>query len=208
MKRRLSSVAAALLLITAVTAAQEKSNYSIDGMRSKVQINVYKEGVFKAFGHDHLVAAKELSGQVQFDPEKIDQSAVRLKIPTKSITVIDPGESEKDRQDVQATMEGEKVLDVAKFPEITFASSSVTAARKTPAGWEVTLSGKLKLHGVEKPVNFPLRVNAEANELRGEGEVSILQTDYGITPVRVGGGSVKAKDKLKITFNIVAAKDH
>jgi polyisoprenoid-binding protein YceI len=208
MKRRLSSVAAALLLITAVTAAQEKSNYSIDGMRSKVQINVYKEGVFKAFGHDHLVAAKELSGQVQFDPEKIDQSAVRLKIPTKSITVIDPGESEKDRQDVQATMEGEKVLDVAKFPEITFASSSVTAARKTPAGWEVTLSGKLKLHGVEKPVNFPLRVNAEANELRGEGEVSILQTDYGITPVRVGGGSVKVKDKLKITFNIVAAKDH
>jgi polyisoprenoid-binding protein YceI len=208
MKRRLSSVAAALLLITAVTAAQEKSNYSIDGMRSKVQINVYKEGVFKAFGHDHLVAAKELSGQVQFDPEKIDQSAVRLKIPTKSITVIDPGESEKDRHDVQATMEGEKVLDVAKFPEITFASSSVTAARKTPAGWEVTLSGKLKLHGVEKPVNFPLRVNAEANELRGEGEVSILQTDYGITPVRVGGGSVKVKDKLKITFNIVAAKDH
>jgi polyisoprenoid-binding protein YceI len=208
MKRRLSSVAAALLLITAVTAAQEKSNYSIDGMRSKVQINVYKEGVFKAFGHDHLVAAKELSGQVQFDPEKIDQSAVRLKIPTKSITVIDPGESEKDRQDVQATMEGEKVLDVAKFPEITFASSSVTAARKTPAGWEVTLSGKLKLHGVEKPVNFPLRVNAEANELRGEGEVSILQTDYGITPVKVGGGSVKVKDKLKITFNIVAAKDH
>jgi polyisoprenoid-binding protein YceI len=208
MKRRLSSVAAALLLITAVTAAQEKSNYSIDGMRSKVQINVYKEGVFKAFGHDHLVAAKELSGQVQFDPEKIDQSAVRLKIPTKSITVIDPGESEKDRQDVQATMEGEKVLDVAKFPEITFASSKVTAARKTPAGWEVTLSGKLKLHGVEKPVNFPLRVNAEANELRGEGEVSILQTDYGITPVKVGGGSVKVKDKLKITFNIVAAKDH
>jgi polyisoprenoid-binding protein YceI len=208
MKRRLSSVAAALLLITAVTAAQEKSNYSIDGMRSKVQINVYKEGVFKAFGHDHLVAAKELYGQVQFDPEKIDQSAVRLKIPTKSITVIDPGESEKDRQDVQATMEGEKVLDVAKFPEITFASSKVTAARKTPAGWEVTLSGKLKLHGVEKPVNFPLRVNAEANELRGEGEVSILQTDYGITPVKVGGGSVKVKDKLKITFNIVAAKDH
>jgi polyisoprenoid-binding protein YceI len=208
MKRRLTSVAAALLVITVVTAAQEKSNYSIDGMRSKVQINVYKEGVFKAFGHDHLVAAKELSGQVQFDPEKIDQSAVRLKIPTKSIAVIDPGESEKDRHDVQATMEGEKVLDVAKFPEITFTSSKVTAARKTPTGWEVTLSGKLKLHGVEKPVNFPLRVNAEANELRGEGEVSILQTDYGITPVKVGGGSVKVKDKLKITFNIVAAKDH
>ena len=44
--------------------------------------------------------------------------------------------------------------------------------------------------------------------LAKNGELSILQTDYGITPVKVGGGSVKVKDKLKITFNIVAATDH
>jgi polyisoprenoid-binding protein YceI len=208
MKRRLTSAAVALLLITAATSAQTKSNYSVDPARSRVEIHVYKEGVFKAFGHDHEIAAKELAGQVQFDPAKIDQSTVSLKIPTKSITVIDPGESEKDRHDVQATMEGEKVLDVAKFPEITFTSTSVTSAKKTPDGWELTLAGKLSLHGVEKSVSFPLRVRADARELRGEGELSILQTDYGITPVKVGGGSVKVKDKLKITFNIVAATDH
>jgi polyisoprenoid-binding protein YceI len=208
MTRSLTTATAALLLLSAATLAQEKSNYSIDGARSKVEIHVYKEGVFKAFGHDHEIAANDVSGQVQFDPEKINQSTVRLRIPTKSITVIDPGESEKDRHDVQTTMEGEKVLDVAKFPEITFISSGVSAAKKTSAGWELTLSGKLKLHGAEKPITFPLRVHTEANELRGEGEVSILQTDYGITPVKVGGGSVKVKDKLKITFTIVAAKDH
>ena len=208
MKQRFTSAIAAFLLITSATFAQDKANYSVDAARSKVEINVYKEGVFKAFGHDHLIAAKELSGQVQFNPETVDQSTVRLKIPTKSITVVDPGESEKNRHEVQATMEGEKVLDVAKFPDITFSSSSVSAAKKTPAGWDLTLSGKLKLHGVEKPVSFPLRVHADGNELRGEGELSVLQTDYGITPVKVGGGSVKVKDKLKITFNIVAAKDH
>jgi polyisoprenoid-binding protein YceI len=109
---------------------------------------------------------------------------------------------------VQATMQGEKVLDVAKFPEITFSSSSVSAAKKTSDGWELTLSGKLKLHGVEKPASFPLRVHADSRELRGEGEVSILQTDYGITPVKVAGGSVKVKDKLKITFSIVASQNH
>jgi len=208
MKRRLANAAAALLLIAAATSAQEKSNYSVDPARSKVDIHVYKEGVFKAFGHDHEIAAKELAGQVQFDLAKIDQSTVSLKIPTKSITVIDPGESEKDRHEVQATMEGEKVLDVAKFPEITFTSTSVTSAKKTPDGWELTLAGKLNLHGVKKPVSFPLHVRADARELRGEGELSILQTDYGITPIKVGGGSVKVKDKLKITFNIVAAPDH
>ena len=207
MKPRFTSAAVALLLFAAGNVAQEKANYSIQGEGSKVEINVYKEGVFKAFSHDHLIAAKELSGQVGFDPEKIDQSTVRLKIPAKSITVIDPGESEKDRHDVQATMEGEKVLDVAKFPEIVFTSRSVSAAKKTADGWQLNLSGTLKLHGVEKPVTVPLHVHGDANELHGEGELSVLQTDYGITPVKVGGGSVKVKDKLKITFNILAHKN-
>ncbi len=196
----------ALLLAPLTVIAQDNAPYSIDAAQSKLEIQVYKEGVFKAFGHDHLIAAKQLSGQVQLDPQKIDQSSVRLHVPAKSLTVVDPGESEKDRRDVQTTMEGEKVLDVAKFPEIIFSSSSVSAAKKTPAGWELTLSGKLKLHGVEKAVTFPLHVHAEGNELRGQGEVSILQTDYGITPVKVGGGSVKVKDKLKITFTVAAHK--
>jgi polyisoprenoid-binding protein YceI len=202
-------VAAVLLflLIPFSAFAQGSASYSIDPQQSKMEIHVGKEGAFKAFGHDHLIEAKQVSGEVQFNPQNIDQSSVRLQVPTKSITVIDPGESEKDRKEVQATMEGEKVLDVAKFPEITFVSTSISAAKKTSDGWELTLSGKLNLHGVEKPVSFPLHLRANNNELRAEGEVSILQTDYGITPVKVGGGTVKVKDKLKITFNIVASKN-
>jgi polyisoprenoid-binding protein YceI len=173
-----------------------------------MEIHVGKEGAFKAFGHDHLIAARQVSGEVRLDPQKIEQSSVRLQVPTKSITVIDPGESEKDRKEVQTTMEGEKVLDVAKFPEVTFTSTRISAAKKTSDGWEFTLSGKLNLRGVEKPVTFPLHVRADNNELRAEGEVSILQTDYGITPVKVGGGTVKVKDKLKITFTIVASESH
>jgi polyisoprenoid-binding protein YceI len=207
MKPRLAIAGIALLLITPAGLPQEKTNYSIDSQQSKLEIHVYKEGAFKVFGHDHLIAAKQVSGQAQFNPKKVDQSFVTLEIPTKSVTVVDPGESEKDRNEVQATMEGEKVLDIAKFPDITFTSSSVSAAKKTSDGWELTLAGKLNLHGVEKPVSFPLRVNADANELHGQGEISVLQTDYGITPVKVGGGAVKVKDKLKITFTIVARKN-
>src|SRR5579859_1432963 len=162
-----TAVAVAALLILGVTSqAQEKTSFTIDAQESKVEINVYKEGMFKAFGHDHLVAAKQVSGQAQFDSQKIEQSSVRLSFPTKSVTVVDPGESEKDRREVQATMEGEKVLDVAKFPKITFTSSGVSGARKTSEGWELTVAGKLSLHGVEKTVSLPLRVRADNNELR------------------------------------------
>jgi len=206
MRWRMAAGAAGLLLVALGAAAQEKTAYSIASAQSKLEIHVYKEGMFKAFGHDHLIAATEISGEAQLDAQKIEDSTVRLQIATKSLTVVDPGESEKDRRDVQATMEGEKVLDVAKFPEITFTSSGISGAKKNAEGWELTISGKLKLHGVEKTVSFPLRVQTESAQLRGEGEISILQTDYGITPVKVGGGAVKVKDKLKITFTVVARK--
>jgi polyisoprenoid-binding protein YceI len=208
MRRRIMTVVAGLLMTALGAVGQDKAVYSIAGAQSKVEIHVGKDGAFKAFGHDHLIAAKEISGEAQFDAQKIEASSVRLQIATKSLTVVDPGESEKDRKEVQATMVGEKVLDVAKFPEITFTSSEISGAKKNAQGWEFTISGKLKLHGVEKSVSFPLRVQTEDATLRGEGEISILQTDYGITPVKVGGGAVKVKDKLKITFTLVARKDH
>ena len=204
-----ASTCAALFLLllsvaTSSSTAQDKGIYAIDASTSKVHIHVYKEGAFKMFGHDHLVAAREISGEARFDEQKIEDSRVNLKIATKSVQVVDPGESEKDRQQVQATMEGPKVLDVSKFPEISFSSEKVSDVKKTPDGWELTLSGPLKLHGVMKTVSFPLRVHAEKGRLRGTGELSVLQTDYGITPVKVGGGAVKVKDKLKIDFTIVA----
>jgi len=196
----------AALMGAVAGGAQERAAYSIDSAKSKIEIHVYKEGAFKMFGHDHLIAAKQISGDARFDPQKIENSAVRLKIETKSITVVDPGESEKDRKDVQTTMAGEKVLDVAKFPEITFTSTGVSDAKKVADGWQLTLAGKLNLHGTEKAVSFPLQVHSDGGQLQGQGELSILQTDYGITPVKVGGGTVKVKDKLKINFTIAATK--
>jgi polyisoprenoid-binding protein YceI len=206
MKLRLACTLVVLMQSAFVTAAQDKTEYSIDDAKSKLEINVYKEGLFKAFGHDHLIAAREVSGSVQFDAQRVENSSVRLKFGAKSLTAVDPGESEKDRRDVQATMTGEKVLNIAKFPEIVFSSAGVSAVKKTADGWDLTVSGKLDLHGVEKPVSVPLHLHVEGSQLAAQGEVSLLQTEYGITPVNIAGGSVKVKDKLRISFAIVATK--
>ncbi|HEY2460641.1 MAG TPA: YceI family protein [Candidatus Acidoferrum sp.] len=205
MLSRLGGCLLAVLLTGSVGYAQQKTTYSIVPNKSKIEINVYKEGLFKAFGHDHMVTTSEISGQVQYDSQKIENSGVELKIAASSLSVTDPGESEKDRQDVQAAMRGEKVLDVAKFAEIAFSSTGISGAKQTPEGWDITLTGNLRLHGVQKAVTFPLKVRVEGGVLRAHGEVSIAQSDYGITPVKAAGGSVTVKDKIKITFTIEAA---
>jgi hypothetical protein len=41
-------------------------------------------------------------------------------------------------------------------------------------------------------------------ELRAKGEFPIRQTDYKIKPVSVAGGTLKVKNEVKCTFDIVA----
>lgn len=40
--------------------------------------------------------------------------------------------------------------------------------------------------------------------LRAHGEFPLRQTEYGIKPVSAAGGTIKLKDELKFTFDIVA----
>jgi polyisoprenoid-binding protein YceI len=186
--------------------AGARSAYAISVPKSTLQICVYKEGLFKAFGHDHLISASMLSGRVLFNKETLEDSSVDLTVETASLRVIDPGESDEDRQKVQSTMVGKSVLDMEKFPVIRFSSTRLMEGKKAAAGWDVTLEGSLALHGVEKPVSLPLHLSEKDGELRAVGEVSILQTDFGITPIKVGGGAVKVKNKIRIRFDVVASK--
>jgi hypothetical protein len=49
-------------------------------------------------------------------------------------------------------------------------------------------------------------LRVDDGKLSADGEFSLLQSDYGIVPIKVGGGAVRVKDKLKITFHIVSGQ--
>jgi len=204
----LANISVLMFVVAAAGAgqtAQRQTTYDIDSTRSTMEIDVYREGLFKAFGHDHLVAAKEFSGRVILNPDNLDTSSVTFRVATKSLTAVDPQESGKDRNAVQATMQGKDVLDAEQYPEVTFSSTSVNKPERKSEKWNLMLDGKLKLHGVEKPIHLPLTLSFTDNELTAVGEIFLLQTDYGITPVKVAGGTVKVKDRIRIRFQIHAA---
>ena len=201
-----SGILATLIGWAGATQSVSGVQYRIDAAASRIELSVYKEGILKVFGHNHLISAKDFSGTVYFVAGRVTDSSVTLSIEARSLTVLDPDTSEKDRHDVQETMAGAQVLDVARHEKITFRSTGVSRVKRPGNDWEVTLDGMLNLHGVEKPVTLPVRIHIENNRLHAEGEVYVLQTDFGMTPIRVGGGAVKVKDQVKISFSIVAEK--
>ena len=181
--------------------------YAIDSQRSKIEIQVAREGFFKAFGHDHLVSATQFSGGVQLDAANLENSSVSFTVEAKSLAVLDPGESEKDRKEVQATMLGEQVLDIARYPQIQFSSAGVKVISNKKDVIELHVEGALSLHGEKKPVSVPVRVQITGDDtLSADAEVALLQTDFGISPIKIAGGTVRVKDKLKLAFHITARR--
>jgi len=204
LKRALTLFLSAVFAIPVGAAPSIRTTYSIDPQLSKIEILVAKDGFLKAFGHDHVVSAAKYSGEIQFDSENLEGSSVEFVVETASLKVIDPGEPEKDRNEVQTTMLGEQVLDATKYPRIKFSS---TGAKAGSSASQLAVEGTLALHGMTKPLTVPVRFQVTGDgTLVADTEVSFLQSDFGITPYKAAGGTVRVKDKLKLTFHIVARK--
>ncbi len=113
--------------------------------------------------------------------------------------------SDKDRREIEREMQ-EKVLESAKYPEISYDCSRVTVNDPSNGQYSVTLHGNLTLHGVTNGLKVPARVAVTGDMLRAFGEFSLRQSDYNIKLVSAIGGGLKVKDELKFSYDIVARK--
>jgi polyisoprenoid-binding protein YceI len=182
-------VVLATALISPATGQQGAGSAQIDSQKSLLTIRVYKTGLFSAFAHNH-----EIHGPIQrgsFDEQK---RTVEFVVDAKQLRVVDREGSASDRIQVQANMQGPKVLDIGKFPEIEFRSTGVDSAG---AGkWIV--HGDLTLHGQTHPV----KVEVQGERGHYTGSATLKQTDFGITPITIAGGAVKVKDEVRVEFEV------
>ena len=93
-------------------------------------------------------------------------------------------------------MVGPQVLDVSKYPTIVFRSTQIRA--NDPNHW--TVHGDLTLHGQTHPIDVDV-TRASANGF--DGSAVVRQTAFGITPIKIAGGTVRVKDDVKVSFAVV-----
>lgn len=184
-----------MLLATFAVAAAHGVPEQTATRNSTITIHVGKTGLFSGLGHNHTISAP--ISRAIINPQSKTAS---ITVLTKEMKVLDPEASEKDRQEIQATMLGPKVLDAQKYPEIHFTSTHV---EQTSAG-EFKVTGNLELHGVTKQLEFPVTGTQE----HYTGKTKLKQTDFGIQPVSVGGGTVKVKDEIELEFNVYPEEAH
>jgi polyisoprenoid-binding protein YceI len=201
---RLFAVSLAVLLSTGVRGAS--TTYRVDPAKSHATIHVGKAGAFSFLaGHTHEVSGPIEAGSVDVDADAPAASHVRLVIAAAALKVSAAGEPQGDAPKVQEAMDGDKVLDVARYPRITYESTSVVVKNRTESQLDLNVAGRLMIRDVTEPVVVPVRVALSGTSLTATGRITIKQSAFGIKPISVGG-VVAVKDTLDIDFSISATK--
>ena len=128
-----------------------------------------------------------ISGTITYDPADVVKSGVEASI---DVTSVDTGVAARDTH-----LKSADFFDVAKFPTMTFKSTSVKKA-----GDHYDVTGDLTLHGVTKPVVLKLEELGKS-EIGMDGKsvhrgftatTTINRTDFGLS----WNGSLKSGDAM------------
>ena len=182
------------------------NRYRLDAGQSRFTVRAFAGGLLSAFGHDPVIAVRDFEGGVECADDTLEAAKLRVKVKADSLAVT--GDiKKKDRLEIEQTMR-EQVLETARFPEIVFESTSVTSSRLSGGRYRVRVVGDLTLHGVtDRNLWIQAEVKTTDDGLRAQGEFTLRQTDYQIKPVSVAGGTLKVKNELKFSFDIIAIAD-
>lgn len=187
----------ALSLGAPSAVAQASGAYAIDPQASRVEIHVFKTGTFSGLGDNHTIELKRFSGTAL----RTDSGPWQVKVvgEAASLAVLDPNLSESDRAEVQKTMLGSSQLDVARFPHIEIKSRTVTPGASAGT---LQLQADLTLHGVTRPVEFPIAWSEADHGLRAQGAVKLFLRDFGIEPIRKFFGTIQVRNDFEVTYDL------
>ncbi len=181
--------------LLAQAAARDSVVYRLSPA-SRLEVRTGKAGLFGFAGHEHTIRARGFSGRVVYFPDEPTASRVEIRIATDSLEVLTPPDTGEIRKVTEAMRT--EVLHVDRFPEIWFASRTLTATKD-----EFRMSAILTMHGQARSVPLDVRVSLGRDTIHATATFSVNQTDFGITPFRGGpGGTVRVADR--VTFQIAA----
>lgn len=174
--------------------------YRLDPAKSVIEIHLDTAGPLRFAGHHHLIKTGIQQGTFNYSPGESAKCAVEVVVNTRSLKVVDPDLSAKDRDKIQATMESNRVLDAKDYPTIVFKS-----LKFEPVGSNrLRVIGDLTIRNQTHPVVLDVSLQKTGPVLKAAGETSFKQTTFGIQPVTAGLGTVRVGDEMRILFQVVA----
>lgn len=191
-------------------AARGEPVFRVDSTRSRIVVRVYRAGPLARFGHDHVVASRDMDGYVALAAAG-GAARADLYIPLATLIVDEPRlraeagfDTRPSEKDIEATRRNmlDEVLEAARYPYAVLRLARVEAAADASV-----LEAAVTLHGETRrlPVDVELH-DSSAEALYARGRFSLDQTDFGITPFSAFGGALRVADRLDVAFTLYAVR--
>lgn len=153
-------------------------------------------------------SANGISGTVQFDPANPGVGTVgKIVVVANTLHVPNPVMKEH--------LHGEKWMDVAKYPEITFEARALNNVKTTGNDTTAEATGLFTMRGVTKEITVPVKLTFLKDRLgmRSNGQMqgdllvirstfTVKRTDFGINPT---APQDKVANEIEITLSIAGA---
>jgi polyisoprenoid-binding protein YceI len=178
--------------------------YVVDAKASQFFVHVFATGLVAVAAHNPKFAIRDFSAEVQFVPGTVADASVRILIRVPSLEIMDEV-SPEDRAAIKKIM-FQEVLEAASFPEIVFQSTEIAVSKLSENLFRAKVGGNLTLHGIKRQHNFDSQVVVGEDTLRCSGDFSVKQSEYGLQIASVGGGAIKVKDDVKVSFYLISRK--
>jgi polyisoprenoid-binding protein YceI len=203
-----SLIAAALAFMLAAGASARQTPtavYRLDAARSTFVVRAFAGGALWFKGHDHLVAARDFTGEARLTPGAVSPASLTLTVRAASLAETREVFDEQQKKIIDGELR-DIVLEPDKYPEITFRSTEVTVEPGGGDLFRLKLGGDLTLRGVTRHVRIPVEVTLRGDEMRARGEFNLKRSDFKVPTTSAFHGTVRVRDRLKISFDIVARR--
>ena len=182
--------------------------FRIDSDSSWLRVLIYRGGLLRGFGHNHVVSHNELTGTVTVPKDPL-QSSLMLEFGIANLVVDEPelraleGDdfrhqvSPKDIAGTRANMLGEKLLQADQFPSIEIRSGKITGSMP-----DIEIEATVSVRGTEFTIVFPASVVLSKDSFVASGELKIGHAELGLTPFKAALGTLRVRDTLILKYEI------
>lgn len=146
---------------TTATATAPANGATAHVLKDKSKI----EFVAAKVTRDHHGRFNNFDGTISYAGTKPDR--INFTVDTASV--------ETDTPKLTGHLQTPDFFDVAKYPQATFTSTSLTGS-----GADYTLKGVFDLHGVQKEITVPVKVEQTSEGVHTTSEFTINRQDWGL----------------------------
>jgi polyisoprenoid-binding protein YceI len=181
------------------------ARYKINSGQSHFTVRAFSGGLLWFMGHDHIFAIRDFSGEAQITPDSLAPASLQMNIKADSLEETRAFFTPQQKQIINNEAR-KKVLETDEYPEITFKSAEVSAEKVGENQYEAKIGGDLTLHGVTRHILIPAHVSVNGTTLHANGEFSINRSDYKVNTESIKMGTIRIRNRVKFSFDIVANK--